>query len=75
VSHKLRVIAPPFVVAPPGGARVRTRLRVSPDDETVLRALGAHLGRLAGVISLAAVVRAASTPGGRRLLAGSASGR
>jgi hypothetical protein len=48
VSRKLRVIAPPFLVAPPGGVRVRTRLGVSPDDETVLRALGSHLGRLAG---------------------------
>jgi hypothetical protein len=48
VSTKLRAIAPPFVVAPPGGVRVRTRLRLSPDDETVLLALGSHLGHLAG---------------------------
>jgi IS605 OrfB family transposase len=46
-SGKLRAIAVPFVVAPPGGARVRTRLQVSPADEDVLRQIGAHLGRLA----------------------------
>jgi len=33
---RLREIAAPFVAAAPGGARVRTRLRVSPDDKTVL---------------------------------------
>ena len=37
----LRVIAAPFVAAAPAGARVRTRLRVSPQDEAVLRAAGA----------------------------------
>ncbi len=36
------------MAAPPGGARVRARLRVSPGDEAVLRAAGAHLGSLAG---------------------------
>jgi hypothetical protein len=40
----LRPIAGPFVVAAPAGARVRTRLRVSPQDEAVLRAVGTHLG-------------------------------
>ena len=35
----LRLIAAPFVVAPPSGARVRTRLRLSETDETVLRAV------------------------------------
>jgi hypothetical protein len=49
VSFKHRVIASPFVVARPAGARVRTRLRVSPVDEWVLGELGAYLGRLAGV--------------------------
>jgi hypothetical protein len=44
---KLRAIADPFVVAPPAGARVRTRLQVSAADEDVLRQIGAHLGRLA----------------------------
>ena len=44
----LRPIAGPFVAAAPAGARVRARLRVSPQDETVLRAAGSHLGSLAG---------------------------
>jgi hypothetical protein len=44
----LRPIARPFVVAAPAGARVRTRLRVSAQDEAVLQAVGIHLGSLAG---------------------------
>jgi hypothetical protein len=44
----LREIAAPFVVGAPAGARVRTRLRVSPQDAAVLRAAGSHLGSLAG---------------------------
>ena len=44
----MRLIAAPFVAARPSGARVRTRLRVTPADEQVLRAVGEHLGRLAG---------------------------
>ncbi|MBO0805855.1 MAG: hypothetical protein J2P25_22635 [Nocardiopsaceae bacterium] len=44
----LRAIAAPFVAAAPGGARVRTRLRVSPQDAAVLRRTGSHLGSLAG---------------------------
>ena len=44
----LRPIAAPFVAAAPAGARVRTRLRVSPQDAVVLRAVGSHLGSLAG---------------------------
>jgi hypothetical protein len=44
----LREIAAPFVAAAPAGARVRTRLRVSPADESVLQAVGLHLGSLAG---------------------------
>ena len=44
----LREIAAPFVAAAPAGARVRTRLRVSPADAAVLRAAGSHLGSLAG---------------------------
>ncbi len=44
----LRPIADPFVAAAPAGARVRTRLRVSPQDEAVLWAAGTHLGSLAG---------------------------
>jgi hypothetical protein len=42
----LRPVAAPFVAAAP--ARVRTRLRVSAEDEAVLRAAGSHLGSLAG---------------------------
>jgi hypothetical protein len=48
VSTALRVIRAPFVAAAPAGARVRTRLRVSPDDHLVLRVAGSHLGSLAG---------------------------
>jgi hypothetical protein len=44
----MRPIAAPFVVAMPRGVRVRTRLRLTVADETVLRAVGAHLGRIAG---------------------------
>ena len=44
----LRPVAVPFVAVAPGGARVRTRLRPSPGDEAVLRAVGAYLGSLAG---------------------------
>jgi hypothetical protein len=43
----LREIAGPFVVAPPAGARVRTRLRVSGTDAAVLREVGGYLGSLA----------------------------
>lgn len=38
VSECLRQVAAPFVAALPGGARVRARLRVSPDHAAVLRA-------------------------------------
>jgi hypothetical protein len=48
VNRVLREIATPFVAAPPAGARVRARLRVSPQDAEVLRAVGGHLGMLAG---------------------------
>jgi len=44
----MRSIAPPFVVAAPAGARVRTRLLASEDDAGVLVALGRYLGTLAG---------------------------
>jgi IS605 OrfB family transposase len=43
----LREIAGPFVVAPPAGIRVRTRLRVSAADAAVLREVGGYLGSLA----------------------------
>jgi IS605 OrfB family transposase len=48
VTGALRGIADPFVAAAPAGARVRTRLRVSAEDEAVLWAVGRHLGSLAG---------------------------
>ena len=48
MSSSLRPLAAPFVAAAPAGARVRTRLRVSGQDEMVLRAAGRHLGSLAG---------------------------
>jgi hypothetical protein len=44
------------VAAAPAGARVRTRLRVTAEDESALRAAGVHLGSLAGR-DLAARVR------------------
>ena len=47
MSGRLREIAAPFVAAAPAGARVRTRLRVSPQDAAVLAAVGRHLGSLA----------------------------
>ena len=48
MSGRLREIADPFTAAAPAGARVRTRLRVSPRDAEVLLAAGRHLGTLAG---------------------------
>jgi hypothetical protein len=48
VTRRLGPIAASFVVAGPAGARVRTRLPLSADDERVLWAVGEHLGRLAG---------------------------
>jgi hypothetical protein len=48
VTGCLRPLAVPFVVARPAGARVRARLRVPAEDEAVLRAVGVHLGSLAG---------------------------
>jgi hypothetical protein len=44
----MRSINKPFVVAPPAGARIRTRLRLSAADEAVVRAVGDYLGSLAG---------------------------
>jgi hypothetical protein len=44
----MRSISEPFVVAPPAAARIRTRLRLTAADQAVLRAVGEHLGRLAG---------------------------
>src|SRR5258708_40240068 len=47
MGGRLREVAPPFVVAGPAGARVRTRLRATPQDAAVLAAVGMYLGSLA----------------------------
>jgi len=44
----MRSISSSFVVAPPTGAKVRTRLRLSTTDGEVLLQVGEHLGSLAG---------------------------
>jgi hypothetical protein len=44
----MRSITAPFVVAPRGGVRVRTRLRPSQEDDAVLGIVGVYLGGLAG---------------------------
>ncbi|MGW2939591.1 IS200/IS605 family accessory protein TnpB-related protein, partial [Streptomyces sp. NPDC001156] len=47
-GESLRTIAAPFVAVGPSGVAVRTRLKgLTPDDEQVLRVVGAHLGSLA----------------------------
>ncbi|MGH3371793.1 MAG: hypothetical protein ACRDPR_17510, partial [Nocardioidaceae bacterium] len=43
----MRSITASFLVAPPSGARVRTRLRLTPQDARVLWVVGEYLGRLA----------------------------
>jgi hypothetical protein len=43
----MRSITAPFVAAPPAGARVRTRIRPSQQDVTVLHLVGEYLGGLA----------------------------
>jgi hypothetical protein len=43
----MRAIAVPFVAAPPTGARIRTRLRLSANDMQVIGAVGDLLGQLA----------------------------
>jgi hypothetical protein len=43
----MRRLAAPFVVAPPRGARIRTRLRLSAGDAAVVGEVGAQLGCLA----------------------------
>jgi hypothetical protein len=48
MPHRLRAIAAPFVVAPPAGIRIRTRLRLSAIDQAVVRQVGEYLGHLAG---------------------------
>lgn len=47
-ARRLRSIADPFLAPAPTGVSVRDRLKgLTPRDETVLRAVGAHLGSLA----------------------------
>ncbi|MFD5798465.1 hypothetical protein ACFWIO_34035 [Streptomyces diastatochromogenes] len=41
----MRVLADPFTVAAPSGARIRGRLRLDSADDEVLRLVGEHLGR------------------------------
>jgi len=48
MTAALRMIADPFAAASPAGKRIRTRLRVSAQDEAVLWSIGRHLGSLAG---------------------------
>ncbi|WP_231972365.1 hypothetical protein [Nocardiopsis alborubida] len=47
-TRRLRTLADPFLAPTPTGVSVRDRLKdLTPKDETVLRAVGAHLGSLA----------------------------
>ncbi|MFE2311011.1 hypothetical protein ACFXCR_33675, partial [Streptomyces sp. NPDC059431] len=43
-ERALRVLADPFTVSAPTGARIRDRLRVSASDAEILRVIGEHLG-------------------------------
>lgn len=45
-TKKLRTLAAPFVVAPPVGARIRTRLRPSESEAAALSRIGTFLGTL-----------------------------
>ncbi len=83
MGRRLREIEKPFVAAGPAGARVRTRLRVSPGDAVVLAAVGSHLGSLASADLAArcaegrldAKGRAASRAARKRALTAGASSR
>ncbi|MGW2939853.1 IS200/IS605 family accessory protein TnpB-related protein, partial [Streptomyces sp. NPDC001156] len=47
-GESLRTIAVPFVAVGPLGVAIRTRIKgLTPDDDTVLCLVGAHLGSLA----------------------------
>jgi hypothetical protein len=65
MGGRLRVIAPPFVAAGPGGARVRARLRATSGDAAVLAAVGAHLGSLASADLAARCAEGRLDAGGR----------
>src|SRR5512132_110915 len=63
----MRTLAAPIVVARPTGARIRTRLRLTPADAAVVGAVGEHLGRLSGAdLALRRRLGHASGPGGDR---------
>jgi hypothetical protein len=60
----MRSISPSLLVAPPAGAKVRTRLHLMGTDEELLLQVGAYLARLAGR-DLAARCRVGPGPDGR----------
>jgi hypothetical protein len=60
----MRSLSSSFAIAPPKGATVRTRLRLTAADEELLLQVGAYLGRLAGR-DLAMRCRAGRGPDGR----------
>jgi hypothetical protein len=63
----MRTLAAPIVVARPTGARIRTRLRLTPADAAVMWAVGEHLGRLSGAdLAWRCRLGHASGPGGDR---------
>jgi hypothetical protein len=63
----MRTLAAPIVVARPTGARIRTRLRLTPADAAVVGAVGEHLGRLSGAdLAWRRRLGHASGPGGDR---------
>jgi hypothetical protein len=63
----MRTLAAPIVVARPTGARIRTRLRLTPADAAVVWAVGEHLGRLSGAdLARRCRLGQASGPGGNR---------
>lgn len=57
----MRKISEPFVVAPPTGARIRTRLAVTPDQHVALWEVGSFLGELSRR-DLAARIRLGNVP-------------
>ncbi|WP_427005730.1 hypothetical protein [Pseudarthrobacter sp. H2] len=61
----LRVIAPAFIAAVPAGVRIRTRIHPTPGEETVLLAVGTHLGSLYRK-DLAARIRTGKVPAAAR---------
>src|SRR6266542_720240 len=64
----MSALGPVLVAAAPSGARIETRLRLNAEDEQVLRAVGQHLGRLAGRVSIRAPDGAAATSTGPKAL-------